>query len=304
MDHIIVVGDPGAGKSTTLNALCDTAPGTATLFRSGLSVLSGLTTALQTVTVDGVRYSDTPGLDDVAHKEQAAAAIADAVRLGGSVRLLFVVTMEAGRIRGTNLATIRIVLDALAEADIDIDGRYSVVLNKMSAGEMAAWGDPRTGAAVLRSQLARTAAVDQLVYVPRVDALVDAADAEFPETTRNHLVEAVDAMATMAVSEGTDIVVRVDEVTRLTAHYERELTEQRRRAREAEEEQREQVELQHAALDAARRRSEIEHATAAGMQRANAMQARDLEVARQWNTAMGAVVALATMFVFKVPFFP
>jgi len=303
MDHVIVVGDPGSGKSTTLNALCGTAPDTGTPFRSGLSVLSGLTTALQTITVDGVRYSDTPGLDDAEHKEQAAAAIADAVRLGGSVRLLFVMTMEAGRIRGTNLATIRIVLDALAEAEIAVDGRYSVVLNKMSVGEMAAWGDPRTGAAVLRSQLGRTAAVDQLVYVPRVDALVDAADAQFPQATRDRLVEAVDTMATMTVLEGTDIVVRVDEVTRLIAHYERALAEQRRRAHEAEEERWDREERQRAALDAARRRAESDHASAAGLERDNAMQARDLVVARQWNAGMGAVIAVAAWLVFKVPIF-
>lgn len=278
MDHVIVVGDPGAGKSTILNALVGTAARGARMpFRSGLSVASGMTTALQTEVVGGVRYSDTPGLDDVALKRRAAAAIADAVCLGGAVRLLFVLTMEAGRVRGANLATIRIVLDALVAAGVDVDGRFSVALNKMTAGEMAAWGDPASdGVAVLRSQLGTNAAVDQLVYLPRVGGLVDAADAPFPAATRDCLAAAVDAMAAMAVPAGTHIDVAVDEVARLTAHYESELADHRRRVQ---------------ALAQERESQSVRHEEA-------------MKEARNWNMVAGAVAAVASMIVFHTPVFP
>ncbi|KAK1861493.1 hypothetical protein I4F81_004077 [Pyropia yezoensis] len=323
MEHIIVVGDPGAGKSTILNGLCGAAPGTPMPFRSGLSVASGMTTALQTEVVNGVRYSDTPGLDDVELKERAAAAIADAIRLGGAVRLLFVLTMEAGRIRGSNLATIRIVLDALTAADVDIDHRFSVVVNKMTSGEMAAWGDPRMeGAAVLRSQLGCAAAVDQLVYLPRVNGLVDSADAQFPGATRECLVSAVKAMAPMAVVAGTDIVVQVNEVDRLTSFYESELAKQ---VREREEERKDwaaqhQAALQEAqrradreeqrtarreaALQEAERRAERDQATLQDVLRVQQAHAAELEGARKWNMVAGVVAAVAGMVVFKVPMWP
>lgn len=150
MDHVIVVGDPGAGKSTILNGLVGTAArGPRMPFRSGLSVASGRTIALQTDVVGGVRYSDTPGLDDVALKRQAAAAIANAVCLGGAVRLLFVLTMEAGRVRGANFATIRIVLDALTAVGVDVDGRFSVALNHGRDGSVGGPGHRRRGGAAV-----------------------------------------------------------------------------------------------------------------------------------------------------------
>lgn len=294
-----------ARESTILNALCGTARGQWMPFRSGLSVASGMTTALQTEVVNGVRYSDTPGLDDVELKQRAAAAIADAIRLGGSVRLLFVLTMEAGRIRGSNLATIRIILDALTAADIDVDRRFTVALNNMTAGEMAAWGDPATdGAAVLRSQLGCTAAVDQLVYLPRIAGIVDAADAKFPEATRDCLASAVEAMETMDVVVGTDIVVQVDEVARLTTHYESELANHRRRVQMFEEEQEERAARHKEALQQAQRRFERDHsATLEGMRRVQETQASEIEDARKWNMVAGVVAAAAGMMLFKVPFF-
>lgn len=327
MNHIIVVGDPGAGKSTILNALlCGATRSPRMPFRSGLSVASGMTTALQTEVVDGVRYSDTPGLDDAALKERAAAAIADAVRLGGAVRLLFVLTMEAGRIRGSNLATIRIVLDALTAADVDVHQRFSVVLNKMTSGEVAAWGDPHTdGAAVLQSQLGRTAAVDQLVYLSRVEGLVDAADGRFPDATRDGLVTAVDAMATMAVKAGTDIVVLVNEVARLTSHYEAELARHQRRAqrlevereeraarheaalrnaqRRADHEREERMARHEAALEQAQQRADRDRAALEGMRRVQQTQASEIEEARNWNMVATVATAVAGIIVFKVPLF-
>lgn len=266
---------PAPAKSTILNGLVGTAArGPRMPFRSGLSVASGRTIALQTDVVGGVRYSDTPGLDDVALKRRAAAAIADAVCLGGAVRLLFVLTMEAGRVRGANLATIRIVLDALTAAGVDVDGRFSVALNHGRDGRVGGPGHRRRGGAAVA--LGTRAAVDQLVYLPRVDGLVDAADAPFPAATRDCLAAAVDAMVAMAVPAGTHIDVAVDEVARLTAHYESELADHRRRVHALAEE-RESQSVRH------------EEAT---------------KEARKWNMMAGVVAAVASMIVYNTPVFP
>lgn len=148
---------------------------------------------------------------------------------------------------------------------------------RSTTGETAAWGDPATdGVAVLRSQLDTRAAVDQLVYLPRVDGLVDAADAPFPAATSDCLAAVVDAMVAMAVPAGTHIDVAVDEVARLTAHYESELADHRRRVHALAEE-RESQSVRH------------EEAT---------------KEARKWNMMAGVVAAVASMIVYNTPVFP
>eukprot|EP00168_Porphyra_purpurea_P009882 TRINITY_DN2425_c0_g1_i1.p3 TRINITY_DN2425_c0_g1~~TRINITY_DN2425_c0_g1_i1.p3 ORF type:complete len:180 (-),score=51.08 TRINITY_DN2425_c0_g1_i1:458-997(-) len=156
MEHIILIGDPGTGKSTLLTGLAGKP------FASGMSTGTGKTTQLQTEVVNGVRYSDTPGLDDAVTKERAAEEIAAAVRLGGAVKLLFVVTLEAARIRASNMATIRTVLDALQERGVPVASKFSVLINKMTPREKAMWTDEATnGPALMRDTLKDIGPVDR-----------------------------------------------------------------------------------------------------------------------------------------------
>ncbi|KAI0557687.1 50S ribosome-binding GTPase [Gracilaria domingensis] len=55
-EHVIVAGNPGSGKSSILNCIIGDL-----VFESGISLGSGLTTALHTKEISGVLYSDTPG---------------------------------------------------------------------------------------------------------------------------------------------------------------------------------------------------------------------------------------------------
>ena len=59
MMNILVVGNPGAGKSTILNTLLQKAQ-----FKSGASLGVGLTFRFDKFQENGITYMDTPGLCD------------------------------------------------------------------------------------------------------------------------------------------------------------------------------------------------------------------------------------------------
>ena len=78
---IIAIGNPGTGKSTTLNALAGKQ-----LFKSGVSFGGGLTKTLDEEIVDGVKYMDTPGLADKELRIAAGEAISKALKAGGKYK--------------------------------------------------------------------------------------------------------------------------------------------------------------------------------------------------------------------------
>ena len=83
---VIAIGNPGSGKSTTLNYLAQKV-----VFRSGPSIGSGLTYQLDTETVPlackngkkvQVTFCDTPGLNDARKRIAAGEAISKALKVG------------------------------------------------------------------------------------------------------------------------------------------------------------------------------------------------------------------------------
>jgi GTPase SAR1 family protein len=126
--NVILVGNPGVGKSTLMNSLLGKAE-----FKSGFSA-RGITTILQKATKFGVTFIDTPGLDDVERKKEAGKEIEKALRLGESCKLLFVVTLEGGRVRSSDITTIKLILDSF-KPEIRSDVHYSIIINKVKADE-------------------------------------------------------------------------------------------------------------------------------------------------------------------------
>jgi hypothetical protein len=94
---------------------------------------TGLTQKLQLVRVsDKVVLGDTPGLDDIAAKKQAAAEIEAALKRNGRYRLVFVVTLESGRCRSADAATVKRVLES-----VSVDVPFAVIINKLAPEELA-----------------------------------------------------------------------------------------------------------------------------------------------------------------------
>lgn len=122
--NVLLVGNPGVGKSTLLNSLAKKAE-----FKAGTSIGHGLTFKLVEYTDPEfqVRFLDTPGLDDQDMREQAAEAITQALKKGGNYKVIFVVTLEAGRVKAMDKVTMNLVLEAAS----GMITQYGVVINKV-----------------------------------------------------------------------------------------------------------------------------------------------------------------------------
>lgn len=126
-------GNPGSGKSTIANTLIGRP-----LFESGVSLGAGLTTALHSVEHGGEIYSDTPGLDDIRVREQAAREISAGLTHARRLRLVFVCTLEEGRVRPSDVVTIETILEAVAKVGVSVDAGFSLIVNKCNVGELRA----------------------------------------------------------------------------------------------------------------------------------------------------------------------
>jgi len=123
---ILFCGNPGVGKSTLCNSIFQKV-----VFQSGVSVGGGMTINKQEHIYAGRLYIDTPGLDDVQLKEKAAEEIEKSLKQNNNYKIVFVATLEAGRIKPADLVTINTVCEA-----IKTDFEYGIIFNKVTQQSM------------------------------------------------------------------------------------------------------------------------------------------------------------------------
>lgn len=160
----MLAGNPGAGKSTLLNSMLR-----APIFKSGVNIGEGMTRVVQLHTVGNLVYGDTPGLDDVKLREQAAAEIYKLMREVSSLKLAFVITLEAGRLRPADIETMNVILKSLNNPDIH--DKFGIIINKLSAGVVRKLGDD--GAERLFTSMNLGFATTKIIGVPLDRELAD-----------------------------------------------------------------------------------------------------------------------------------
>jgi GTP-binding protein EngB required for normal cell division len=121
---IMFCGNPGVGKSSLCNAIFQQA-----VFRSGVSAVTGMTIAREEHTHGDKLYIDTPGLADVKTRQKAAVEIEEALKKNNNYKIVFVATLESGRVRPDDVTTIETVCEA-----IKVPFEYGIIFNKVTSG--------------------------------------------------------------------------------------------------------------------------------------------------------------------------
>ena len=129
---IVTIGNPGAGKSTILNAIAGKQ-----LFKSGVSIGSGLTFQLDRKTDNGNVYVDTPGISDNEHREKAGKDISVMLKEGGVYKMLIFVKESHGRVITEDITTMKLVLDAAPE----IGNKFGIIVNQVGKKVMKRFQD-------------------------------------------------------------------------------------------------------------------------------------------------------------------
>ena len=127
-EYWLFVGNPGAGKSTLINALKKR-----TVAAAGVSPGSGLTkyfTSYEDLQNNRV-YLDTPGLADTKMRLEAAQQIEEALKQNGKYKIFFILNFNAGRVKAEDLATLNTVMDA-----VNLSHKpFSIIINKLEDDE-------------------------------------------------------------------------------------------------------------------------------------------------------------------------
>jgi len=132
--RIVLMGNPGAGKSTILNSLIQKVA-----FKSGVTHGPGLTEVYKEYTIfskgTSTTFVDTPGLNEFAKKKAVAKEISKAIVPGVATTLVFVCSYGDGRQDPSFVKTCRIIMSSFP-----VEHPFTVVFNKVAPTYMSESG--------------------------------------------------------------------------------------------------------------------------------------------------------------------
>ena len=114
-------GQPGVGKSTLAKSILGEA-----IFESGTSLAGPVTTRNQAQQHGGILYIDTPSLDNAEVRKRAAEDIEEALENNENYKVVFVLTLDNGKLRPADLVSIGTVCDA-----VRTPFHYGLIFNKV-----------------------------------------------------------------------------------------------------------------------------------------------------------------------------
>jgi GTP-binding protein EngB required for normal cell division len=246
--YVVLAGNPGTGKSTILNGLIGEYA-----FKSGVSLGQGMTMALQLFETTDCFYGDTPGLADAKIKEQAAAEIHNLFKKclndGGQLKLIFVVTLEAGRVKPADVVTMNLILASIS-SQTEIANHFGILVNKVSNGVIAQLEKDPAGLAKVQECLQGNFRTGHL-YINKIDMdLFDIDDVVKPlDEGVRQFIESVPPVYLEAVTD-----INLDEFAALQKEMDARIQEMMKANAEMVQDMREQQQIDRQTAAAAMER--------------------------------------------------
>lgn len=122
---VLFTGNPGIGKSTIFNTAIGSIKSKSGYSHNG----TGVTKENSVFAKNSCTYTDTPGVDDMAGRENGLRGIQDAIRNSSSLKLFLVVKTEAGRFRLQDITLAKLILDSLKSCGMKTENKYSIIFN-------------------------------------------------------------------------------------------------------------------------------------------------------------------------------
>ena len=126
MTHIVFAGNPGSGKSTIVNSCLGEI-----ISSSGPPLINGYNRPFVSHRSGNDVYSDTPGLDELQGMEKTWQELSKVISKYDSLKIIFVITMECGRLRPSDVSMMKLVLRAIQRQGMDTAYRYSLIINRL-----------------------------------------------------------------------------------------------------------------------------------------------------------------------------